>query len=247
MPGMSLSQQVSSIGIRIVYDPIAGAGVVTYNIVFSSVVATPVNFTIGLLPGSNITVLNVTSSNGAPLPYFHDQQANVVTVLLNNTSGFTLTYSIRDLMTTLVPGSYSVTLDTSAMPGSVSVDIYVPGLYNVSCVGLPCSTRLDFSSNTTNIHVDGRGILILTLTVYTQGAVSPTTPPTTTSPAMTATTTSPQTTTSAPTTPAQPPAATTTPSITQGPRLAYPALVVVILVVLVVLGVIGVVLARKRA
>ena len=238
------SQQVSSTNIQITYDPLAESGIVVYNISFDQPATTPINLTVMLLPGSNMMILNVTSLEGAPLPYYYDNQSNTLSILLNGTSGVIITYSAGDLMTTLVPGSYYITLDTTSIPGAVSIDFNIPGLYNASCIGLKCSTTLDFSSNITEIHVEGKGTLIMTLALYTPptppvGIETPTTSSTATTTSIGSTT--PQYTTSptqVPGTPQSPGGQTSTSS---------GSLLIAIVAVLVVGVVLILLFARKRA
>jgi hypothetical protein len=238
------SQQVSSTNIQITYDPLAKSGIVVYNIYFEQPATTPVNLTVTLIPGSNMTILNVTSLEGVPLLYYYDNQSNTLSTLLNNTSGVVITYLAGDLMTMLVPGSYYMTLDTTSIPGAVSIDINIPGLYNASCIGLKCSTTLDFSSNITKIHVDGKGSLIMTLTLYT-----PSTLPVTTATPTTSSTTS--TTSLGATTPQYTTSTTQVPGTVQSPgiQISTPPvnLLITIVAVLLVGAVIILLLVRKRA
>uniref|UniRef100_A0A7J3Y116 Uncharacterized protein n=1 Tax=Thermogladius calderae TaxID=1200300 RepID=A0A7J3Y116_9CREN len=239
------SQRVSSTNIQITYDPLAKSGIVVYDIYFEQPATTPVNLTVTLIPGSNMTILNVTSLEGVPLLYYYDNQSNTLSTLLNNTSGVVITYLAGDLMTMLVPGSYYMTLDTTSIPGAVSIDINIPGLYNASCIGLKCSTTLDFSSNITKIHVEGKGSLIMTLTLYT-----PYTLPVTTATPTTSSTTS-TTSLGATTTPQYTTSTTQVPGTVQSPGIQISTLPVNLLITIVAVLLVGAViillLVRKRA
>ncbi|WP_440059162.1 hypothetical protein ACSU1N_05080 [Thermogladius sp. 4427co] len=167
------AQSISSTYVVISYDPLAGSGIVSYNLTFDNMLTTPVNLSLDLIAGENITVVNVTASDGTPLPY--SLSGNTLSILVNGTTAVSVYYIVNNLMPELVPGSYSMTLDSSRLYGNVNIVIRVPGLYNVTCIGSGCSFRIDTSSNTTEVLINQKGLDVITLTTLTTSTPQQTT------------------------------------------------------------------------
>lgn len=242
LPGAE-AQSALSTSISISYDPVSGVGAVNQVVTFDRPIEGPANVTIYLL-GNVTQIVNVTTLEGQPVPYSFDPTTNALSALVANTSGVAATYIISGLASELTPGSYTISLDTSNVQGSLSLSIRLPGLYNISCVG-PCSTFLDTAFNTTVVSTTQKGVLVVALVPYTAPAqaTATQTPPTSTStqsPSPTPTTsTSPSTTTQSQTQTTASPAGSTAPS-----GLPPTALIVAVIVAVVLAAIIVILLKR---
>ncbi len=186
LPYIIYSQNtLESVNIEISYDPVSGFGVVVQEFTLSMEVSgQALEITVPLLDGDNIIVVNVTNADGEPVLYDYDAEDNTLTVLINNTSSFTVYYLINDILYEEAPLTYSGILNFTKYTWlEITAKLRIMGNYDVITVP---ETNYYYDGEDTIIEFNAPEAYIVTLIQQPEEIPPPTT---TTQPLETTTTT----------------------------------------------------------
>ncbi len=167
------SASISRISFTMNIDPVTDVSYVVETIALNSSLKGTVvaNITAPLIPGKNITIVNVKSSSNEELPYTLDQKHSVLDILAYNTSYITIEYVVSGISDEVSIGVYAITINLENFTASsLSGTITIFGKYNVFVAPKPESI-----TNGTNCVIIRLGQpMIYVVTLVSQQIVSQT-------------------------------------------------------------------------
>ncbi|NPA99651.1 MAG: winged helix-turn-helix transcriptional regulator [Crenarchaeota archaeon] len=176
----SVSISISRVSFTMNIDPVTDVSYVVETIYLSPPLtgSQMANITVPVIPGKNITIVNVKSNGNNELFYTFDKKKLTLTILAYNASSITIEYVVSGISDEVSIGVYAVTvnLENFTYP-SLSGTITIFGKYSVYVAPKPVS--IENGTNCVIIRLNQP--LMYVITLVSQQIVSPTHTVTTTS------------------------------------------------------------------